>query len=443
VEKEGVPKESETIAVKRAIRLSEKLRKARAGFAENKAWWSNAAVEFISVSALVVLNLILVIPFIDTPAPAIPYSGPIIPLLAKILELVGLSLPYAFQALNILFFLLFPVTFYIFVKYLTDRKLIALTATLFASLPFYPFSQIRANATFLGGDAPHIAALAVTPLALYGLIAFLKNGGIKHFIIASIFSSIDVLISPFGFLTFAIFAGIAGFSEMLLGSGRLKFFRLISTFFVSASLSAFWYNPAFTYWIITGPMGGDFRFMITKLFPISFFVLPVLGSFGYLLFDRKPNLQPIFQASFFTIAFSLIALAGGGIFPSHPSRYASELGISIAFIFGVILVKLIDYVRFLPAGKLSFVGFSNIKSNLVADFAVVSLFVLLISVIIAGRERLMSDNRLVLGIWSGVAKGEIWVAKDRFGGFSRTLGYAITGGSIIGLTFVSRYRKSQ
>jgi len=441
MEKEGVPKETETIAAKRAARLSEKLAKARLRISSDKAWWSNAAVEFISVSSLVVLNLILVIPFINTSAPAIPYSGPILPLLAKVLEYTGVSLPYAFQSVNILFFLLFPVTFYIFVKYLTDRKLIALIATLFASLPFYPFSEIRANLAFIGGDAPHIASLTVMPVALYGIMAFLKGGGVKNFIIAAIFSSFVALISPFGFLTFSFFAGISGFSEMLLGRGRLKFFRLISVFLASASLTAFWYNPAFTYWIITGPMGEDFRFMITKLFPISFFALPVLGSFGYLLFDRKPNLQPLFQACFFTIAFCLIALAGGGIFPSHPSRYVAELGFSLAFILGVVIVRLVDYLRFLPNGSLSFAGLGNINKKLIADITVVLLFIILISGIIVGRSRLIKEEERVLGIWSGVSKGEIWVAKDRFGGFSRTLGYAITGGSIIGLTFISKYRK--
>lgn len=441
MEKEGVPKESETIAVKRAARLSEKLSRARLHISSDKAWWSNTAIEVIGITVLVTLNLILVVPFIHTAAPEIPYSGPVIPVLAKILEFAGVSLPFAFQGVNIMFFLLFPVTFYIFVRSLTDRKLIALVATLVVSLPFYPFSQIRANSAFLRGDAPHIAALTVAPLALYGLIAFLKNGGAKSFIIASIFSSIVVLISPFGFLTYAIFAGIAGFSEMLLGSGRLKLFRLVAIFVVSAALSAFWYNPSFSYWIITGPMGEDFRLMLGKLFPISFFALPVLASFGYLLFDRKPNLQPLFQASFFTIAFLMIALAGGGIFPSHPSRYAAELGFSIAFVVAVVSVKIVDYIRFLPDGKLLFVGLSNINARLVADAAVVGLFTILVSGIIFGRERLLSEKEKVLGIWSGVAKGEIWVAKDRFGGFSRALGYAITGGSVVGLTFVSRYRK--
>lgn len=441
MEKEGVPRESETIAIKRAARLSEKLKRARTGFVENKAWWSNTAVETVILLSLLSLNLYLVSSHFTQAAPDIPYSGPILPLLAKGVEFFGVPLPNAFQYVNIFFFLLFPITFYIFIRSVSERKLIAIMAATIASLPFYPFAEIRANAAFIGGDGSHIASLAATPLALYGLLSFLKNAGVRYFIIASIFSSIVALISPFGFLTYAIFASIAGFSEMLLGKGRLKFFRMVSTFLVSASLSAFWYNPAFALWMITGPMGSDIRLMLTKLIPISFFAIPVLASFGYLLFDRKPNLQPLFLASFFTIAFCLIALAGGGIFPSHPSRYVAELGIALSFFVSIITVKLVDLIRLGDAKKIFWLKLGGINKKHLADGILLALFIVFVSAIFLGKNRLGKKQDRVLGLWSGVARGEIWIAKDRFGGFSRVLGYAITSGSLVGLTFISRFRK--
>lgn len=426
-----IPQESETIAAKRAIRLSEKLRRAGEGLKGKSAWWSNGPLELAGLAFVFFLNFYLVAIFFGTSAPDIPYSGPVIPLFAKIIEFAAIPFPYAVQIVNAVFYLFFPLTLYIFVKKMTGRKLIALLVVLFASLPFYPFAFVRATGAFIGGDGPHMASLTLVPLAIYGLLGFIREGGVRNLAIASVASGIIALISPFGFLTFALFAGITAFSEMLLGTGRLKVFRLLIVFIFAGALNSFWYNPAFFYWMITGPMGEDIRVTVSRLIPISFFIIPILAAFGFLLFDRRPNLQPVFLASFFTIAFLLIVIAGGGLFPSHPSRYSAELGIALSFLLGVGIVKFAEFFKF---SELRI--FDKINRTVFANTLIVFVFATLVLGVVLGKESVVLAQDKVLGIWTGFDKGELWTSRDNFGGIPSFFGYSITAGAVATLSFL-------
>ena len=353
--------------------------------------------------------------------------------MAKAIELFAVPLPYAIQIVNIAFFLIFPFSLYVFIRFISDRKMIALLAALIASLPFYPFSEVRAFASLMGTDAAHIASLSVIPVAMYGLVSFLRKGGIINLIIAAVASAMVALVSPFGFMTYIIFATALTFSEVLLGRGRLKFFRFLTVMVFAGGLNSFWYNPGFFVWMITGPLGENVRFTVSKLFPIAFFAVPVLGAFGYLLFDRKPNLQPVFLASFLTIFFAIISLAGGGIFPSHPSRYTPELGISLSLLLSIFIIRLTDYLRLNKNPKLA-----KYNKALLSGSLLVVVMLSLIAGLILGRGRLNIGSNQVLGFWTGVERGNIWEEKEKFGGAHSFWGYAITGISIVGLGVVAR-----
>lgn len=433
MEKDRIPKETETIAARRAARISEKIRKARGGVIRGKGWWSNKVLEVATLVLIFLLNLYLVYPFFGTSAPITFFSGPIIPLVTKSIELLGLPLPYAIQIVNIIFFLIFPLSLYVFIRFITVRKMIALLAALIVSLPFYPFGEVRAYASLLGPDAAHIASLSVIPIAMYGLLSFLRKGGVGNLIVAAVASALVALVSPFGFMTYIIFSIVLTFSEVLLGRGRLKFLRFLTVLLFAGGFSSFWYNPSFFLWMITGPLGENIRYTVSKLFPTLFFSVPVLGAFGYLLFDRKPNLQPVFLASFLTIIFAIISLAGGGIFPSHPSRYTPELGISLSLLLSIIIVKLTDYLRLNKNPKLARYN----KALLSSSFLLI-VMVFLVAGLILGRHRLSVGSNQVLGFWTGVEKGEIWEEKEKFGGVHSLWGYMITGISIAGLGIVAR-----
>lgn len=424
-----IPGESETIAVKRIARLAERLR-MRSEFSSTRAWWSNGPLELASILFLFILNFYLVYPFFGTEAVQTQYSGPIIPLLANLVELLGLPVTYAIQIVNILFFLLFPITFYFFIKKISGRKIIAVLAVLFASLPFFLFAKLRIQAAFYYIEAPHVAGIALIPVALNGLLTFLREGKVKNLAIASISSALVVLLSPFCFLTFMIFAFFTGFSELLLGKGRLKTMRLVAVFIFAASLTSFWYHPAFFIWMLKSPVGVDIRQTFFKMIPISAFTVPVLGVFGYILFDRKPSLQPVFLAVFYSIIFAMIVFAGGKVLPSHPSRYAIELGLSLSFLLSIVLVKLTDRVRFLNLKNI--VGLNQILAN-----ASIILILLVMALgIIRGRNDVAGFPDTVLGAWDDVNKGDFWIVRDGFDGISSYLGYLITGVSITFLGYM-------
>lgn len=427
--KETVPKENETIAARRAFRLAEKIREAKSEFKSGRSWWSGNPLEIGLVLLLFLLNLYVVYPLLNVAAVDQSFSGPVIPLLIKILGFFKIPDSLAFQLVNFYFYLLLPPALYLLLKEITKRKLTSFLAVLIVSLPLYPMAMSRILMSFNGRDAAHIAGLSVLPIALLSNYLFIKNGGLPNLVSAAVTSALIALISPFGFLTFIIFASILTFSEMLLGAGRLKIFRFLAILLFAGSLNSFWFNPGFFVWMVFGPMGIGIRATILKLLPLSFFTIPVLGAFGYLLFDRKPNLQPFFLAGFFTIAFFLISMAGGGLFSSHPARYLPELGLSMAILLSVAIVGLTDYLRF------NFPSLANV-------FCVVLVLALFIIAVKTGRE--IGFDERVLGIWDEVEKGEIWVARDRFTGLPSVLGHAITGASLFGLSFVSlkdKFRK--
>lgn len=427
--KDAIPKEEEKIAAKRAFRLAEKIKLAKIGIAPNSARWCGKPLETFLVLLILALNVFVVFRFFDFPAVDQPFSGPIFPLLVNFVRFFNIPDSLAFQLVNGYFYIILPLAIYLFVKEVTGRKLIAFLAAMIVSLPIYPLAETRFLLSFGGVDAAHIASLAIIPIALLSYYAFIKNGGIKNLVAAAITSALIALISPFGFMTFLVFSSFLAFSEMLLGGGRLKFFRYITVLFFAGSLNSFWYNPIFFTWMIAGPMGAGIRLTVSKLIPLSFFVIPILGALGYLLFDRKPNLQPFFIVTFFTISFGLISIAGGGIFPSHSSRYMPELGISLALLISVLFVGLVDYIRL----NFSFKAIP-IKSEYLANTFLIVVIPALIFGIIWGAYGI-SFNEKVLGAWDQIEKGDIWLARDRFMGGFAFLGYGITAASSTALTF--------
>lgn len=429
--KDFIPKETETIAARRAARVAEKLRKARGGLIISRAWWSSKLIDVLSIILLIFLNFYLIFPFLKQPAAETTFSGPLIPLVASGVEILGIAADSAYQVVNIFFFIAFPISYYLLIKKVAGRRLVALLTSCFVTLPVYPLARVRIEAAFLTVEGPHIASLAIIPLALYGLLSFLREGSARNLLLASVSSALVVLTSPFSFITYGLFSAVTAFSEMLLGRGRLKFFRFLVVFIFAAGLSSFWYNPAFFIWMITGPLGEEVRQTTAKLIPTSFFLVPALGAFGFLLFDRKPNLQPVFLAAFYTILFGVIVMAGGGFFPSHPSRYTPEFGMSLAFLLGVISARLVDYLKVQKTIK-----FLNLSGNAAANLLFVVTLLLLVVSIVLGRRNLRTTANEVLGLWTDVEKGTIWVERERFGGASSYMGYMITGVSVVGLSLI-------
>lgn len=426
---EEVPKETETIAAKRAFRVAEKLRLAGSKISRSSAWWNSFFVEVVFLFLMVGINFYTVWHLWGKASGNdIFYSGPGIPFLAKLLEFFNINLSTAFQYVNIVFFVIFPSFLYIFIKSITDRKIIGFLAVIISSLPFFPFSYTRLQGSFYSVDSAHISSLPVMMIALIGVLFFIRNGGSVNLVISSVFSGLVALFSPFAFMNFIIFSSILTFSEVLLGSGRLKFFRFVGVLFFSGTLIAFWYNPSFAFWIFTGFLGKEVRETVSRLIPVSLFVLPILGTFGYLLFDRKPALQTLFLASFFTICFGLISVVGSGFVPSHPGRYFPELGISLSILISIVIVRFFESIPLLNDNK--FIARSLI--------VLVSLVLITIIPIFGGNYLQENDDlsKNVLGAWDGVSRGTVWQERDRFNGANNIVGFGVSLSGIMGLSYI-------
>ncbi|HUC95249.1 MAG TPA: hypothetical protein VMR19_04595 [Candidatus Saccharimonadales bacterium] len=431
---EDLPKETEKISAIRAARISEKIRQAKDGLLVKKAWWSDGPLEDIVLLLLLFFNFYLIFPLIGQEAPVVAFSGPVVPLLTDLFSLLTkTSFYFSLQVIYVIFYLVFPVTFYFLIKKITNRKIIAFFAGLFSSLPVYMFGRTRILGMFFGQDGPHIVSLTIIPLALYFLISYLKSSSVKNLVFSGLSAALVALTSPFGLFTYLFFAGIFTFSEILLGQGRAKTLRFFLILLLTGALCSFWYNPSFFFWMLTGPMGSDIRLMISKLLPISFFALPVLATFGYLLFDRRPNLQPLFIASFCTIVFFIITAVGGNLVPSSPVRYRAEMGVAVSFFAAFLFVQLIEFVKFRLikekfTGKFCSFLVNSLNPVLGIVFLAAGLFV---------RDIMIYDSTDILGVWTDVQKGSVWVARDNFTGIHAYIGYAITFIGIMVLTFLS------
>lgn len=424
MEKEQLPAEDETIAAKRIARVEQKIAASQERIFTNRAWWSNGPAELLVLLLLSGLNFYLIYPLFNTASIGTSFSGPAIPFMAQIITfLTGAPLAYSIRGTEIILFLLFPITTYVLIKTLVNRKLVAIISVLILTLPDLLFAQTRINNGFLGSDGPHIASLGIISLAIYALIIFLRKGSIANLIMAAGLDALVILISPFGFVAYKTFAIMVVFSEMLLGEGRLKAMRFIIVMITAAALVAFWYNPAFALWIFTGPVGQEIRVTIINLLPVSLFALPIFGTFGFLLFDRRPDLQPLFLASFWTIIFLMIVFVGKISFTSTDSmRYLPELGISLAFLLAVIIQRLIDILKDINVSGIPWLSQPAFSNPLIT-----LILILLTARIIMARESMIIDIPDATAVWTSPGKGAIWFARDNLFSASGVLGYIITG----------------
>ncbi len=431
---EIIPSEGETIAAKRSQRLTERLlMRAKDRVLVPRGWWTSTLIEYLGLAVLVGFTVHLISPQWGRASVDGVFSGPAIPYLAQFLKMVfGIRFRLSVQYVEIFFFILFPITMYFLVHFLTRRKLIALFAVLFASLPESVFAKARLLGGFYVGDAQHIASLGVVPLAMLVLLSFLRRGGFGHLLISALLSSVILLISPFGFLTYLVFALVSTFSEMLLGYGRLKLVRFVTVFVLTACLVAFWYNPGFSTWLLFGPSGKEFRVAAGQLLPVSLVIVPVLGTLGFLLFDRKPHLQPLFLAIGWTIIFSLlVAVSRLGTLPLVPSRFLPELGIAVSFLLAVTAVVAIDTL------KQSKIRLFRMVSDATFSNSVTTFLLLVLTVaILWPRATAVTHFEEEEVTRESMAKGALWLIRDDFDGPSLVSGYIITGATLVGLAGV-------
>lgn len=305
-------------------------------------WWVRIG-EIFGLGFLFLLNFWLVLPFFGSPDQANVFSAPMIPVLADIISPFVVHV-YGVRIWILTLLIFFPLSFYFFAREISGRKLIGFISSLVLSLPISFFLPLRLEMGVLDGDGAHIVSLTIIPLICLMLFRFLRSGNFWTGVMSAFGSTLVALTSPMGFLVLGIFMSVLTFSEMLLSSGRLKFLRFIVVVIITAGFSAFWYNPKFVILTLQSPQGKLIEKTFTNLLPISFFLLPILGVFGFLLFENRAKLQPLFIALFLSFTFGFFSL-GAGISHPSPSRFLPGLGASLALLIGVAFVGLFDFLR--------------------------------------------------------------------------------------------------
>ncbi len=422
------PTKKETLAIKQEKRLRRinHLRKRLPGLPSQ--WWVGMG-EIGGLIALFLVNLWLLLPFFGYENRANVFSAPVVPALVTFTERF-VPFTYGVRVWLLVFLILFPLSFYYFVKGIAGRKSIAFLATLLVVLPIRIFLRTRVELGLLDEDGAHIASLTFTPLISLLLLRFLRSGKFWRGVFVALGTTLVALTSPIGSLVLAVFMGIITFSEMLLGRGRLKLLRLLTVLILAAGFAAFWYHPKFILLTINSPKGQLITQTFSNLLPVSFFVLPLLGVFGFLLFENRPQLQSMFIAFFLTISFGLFSL-GAGVAHTAPSRFLPAFGISFAFLIGVLVIWLFDFLRTSP--KLKRFKTVFVYRQIIAWGLIGLIFVLALVAIIFSVKSLWSlQQARVLGLTAEQKVG-LWEIKERTTQLESVLGYTITGLTAIGV----------
>ncbi|KPJ70949.1 hypothetical protein AMJ51_00530 [Microgenomates bacterium DG_75] len=421
------PEKKETLARKQKERIR-RVRSLRSRLPELPPQWWVGIGEILGLTILFLVNFLLLFHFFGHEDKYNAFSAPVIPVLATLIEK---WVPFAsgVRIWLLVLFLFFPPSFYFLVREIAGRKLTAFIASFLAILPIGIFLRIRVDLGLLSEDGAHMAALTFIPLVCIFLLRFLKRGNFWAGLLSALGTVLVALTSPICFVVLGVFMGVITFSEMLLGGARLKFSRFLVVLILAVGFSAFWYHPKFIILTLQSSQGQLVKKALANLLPVSFFLVPLLGVFGFLLFENRPQLQPIFVAFFLTIGFGLFSLGAGVTYPV-PSRFLPAFGISLAFLLGVLSAGLFDFLRRSPKPKRFRISSSARK---VMAWGLISLIFSLITIIIifSLRNFWELEQTQVLGFTTEQKVG-IWEIKEKTTLIENIFGYTITGLTAIG-----------
>lgn len=398
--------------------------------------------EIGGITALFLANLWLLWPFFGQENRVNVFSAPIIPILVNLTERV-IDFPHGVRLWLLVFLSFSPLSFYYFTREVSGRKLVAFLSSLMTILPVGFFLPVRTALGFLAEDGGHIASLAFSPLVCLLLLRFLRKGHFWTGIWTALGATLIGLTSPIGLMVLGIFMGVIVFSEILLGQGRLKIIRFLVILILLAGFSSFWYHPRFAILILQSSQGQLVRKTLANLLPVSFFLVPILGVFGFLLFENRPQLQPMFIASFLTVGFGLFSLGAGIAYPV-PSRFLPAFGLALAFLIGLLALYGFDFLRFSldtrlhPAlSKLRWFKAIVSRRQLIAFGMMGLAFTSMILVIVFFGRGWQIEQTQALDFTSE-QKGGIWAIRGETSQTGNIFGYVISGLTVLGVGILGR-----
>ena len=293
---------------------------------------------------------------VEIPLPQ-EFSTPLLPsLIAALSYFSRLPPELAARAVVFSFYALLPLSFFLFAKYLTKNLLFASVSALLYNLPL-PLAFIipswraaimengvvplQALALIAEGEMQHVAGLFFLPLAGIFFLKFIRHGTPRNLAWGVVLAAFLALTSRAALWAFFILSFVLIISDSLLPRKRLKIRRAIFFTILFLCLSAFWYTPLF--WgenlKLIYEMGILHGFGV--LFPITFVVLPILGTVILLLCDRRSKRHIPLTIFLFYLFFGGTVFAGeffGLSFAPKPHRYLLELHLASSLLWGYIAV---------------------------------------------------------------------------------------------------------
>ncbi|HLD11486.1 MAG TPA: hypothetical protein VJB91_01095 [Patescibacteria group bacterium] len=305
---------------------------------------------------LAALNLFLIYPLFLKQASEYLIATPFLPVVSKLVaDFTGMSLPLAYEVLVGVFYILGILSFYGFVRILTGRELTAVIAatcySLFSpatyffsglpeALPEYGSIPMRLKALIVFSEGPHVASLAVIPVCAILFLAFLKFGTFRLLFLTTLSLVVLGMISRFGIFAFLYIACIIWLSEVFLGEARKKTARMAMALFLALGLSSFWYDQSLPWNLLSFAAREGVTRNLVDLIPIGFVTVPVLGTFFFLLFEHRPQLQHLFIVSALVLGFFFLIstwIVLNEVFAPQPWRFLIEFDFAFSLLVGFAL----------------------------------------------------------------------------------------------------------
>lgn len=311
-------------------------------------WWkggkfNKATVVFIAI--LFFLNLYLVYPLFSRNVES-AFSSTALLMLSDFFEKIGLIRSDRFFSLLVAVSLSFsPVSYYLFVRKMVLRhQLIAFLATLFFIIPnpFFPNGVPLAKA-LTNGDGTYAVVFSFIPLFLLYVQAFIATGASVWGVMSALGTAIIAIVSPFGVFNLLLIGTVLTISEGFLGNFRIKLLRFLFVFLTAFALSLFWYYPNVVAKII---LLENVSYTLEKLWgivPLLIPVIPVVGIFCFLVFDKREKLKAIFMGVALLLLYLFLYATSKtsnitGIFT--PDRYLVTLAFAGSYTAGIVVVLL-------------------------------------------------------------------------------------------------------
>jgi len=289
---------------------------------------------------------------------------PLIPYLTVVTHwmIPTISIPQSYRLITALAYAFGPVTLFLFVKYLTRKELTAfITAIIYsvALMPIYgatPFvAELVKDLKYIPyglivlaffGEGPHILGLTAIPLAALALLHSLRGPGFKRYVYASLAIAAVALANLIALYAFALISAIILLGEALRGEAMRKTKRVLTCGAISCGLVAFCYDLSFIEASVSfGIFGGGGYVLTWRNFAEMAIILTAALTVLSLYFKKKPESQPLFVASAWTVVFLIIPAVWYFFnvpLAPQPGRYIPELNIGVSILLGIAITDIFE-----------------------------------------------------------------------------------------------------